>query len=511
MLVVVNEIGAVPDGQTDCTAAIQRAIDTAAGMGGGMVYFPAGKYVTGTLWLKSNITLMIEPGATLLGAQDVNAFPEWTPKWEGSGSTTRAALICGEGLHNISIIGKGTIDGRGQMWWKMQKQIEKSARIIRPRLIRLVDCRNVLVEDITLCNSPSWTLNPVACDNVNIVRVTVKNPPDSPNTDGINPDSCSNVHISDCHIDVGDDCITIKSGSEEEPRKQYKPCENVTITNCTMIHGHGGVVIGSEMSGGVRNIAISNCTFVGTDRGIRIKSRRGRGAAVEDIRVSNLVMDGVLCPLAINLFYGCGAWGEKKVTDKSPQPVDKGTPRFRRLRFSNISARNAKFSGAFVLGLPEMWVEDISYDNISIWLDPDNTQAGDSDMAPDIEQLCRAGMVFKNVRKLTLRNIDVSEQVGPAIRITESADVIISDTTSRTPQNDAPMIALRDVQNASIHGCIAPNDSASFLAVSGASTTDIVLGANHTRGASHPIDVSDDVPAGAVDFDSLSPAARGLG
>jgi len=210
-------------------------------------------------------------------------------------------------------------------------------------------------------------------------------------------------------------------------------------------------------------------------------------------------MDGVLCPLAINLFYGCGAWGQSKVTDKSPQPINEGTPRFRRLRFSNISARNAKFSGAFVLGLPEMWVEDISYDNISIWLDPDNTTAGDSDMAPDIEQLCRAGMVFKNVRKLTLRNIDISEQVGPAIRVTESADVIISDTTSRSPQADAPMIALKDVTNAYIHGCVAPAESAAFLGVSGASTGDIVLGPNHTRGAAQALQVSDDVPAGAIE------------
>jgi hypothetical protein len=355
-------------------------------------------------------------------------------------------------------------------------------------------------------------LNPVACDTVNIVRVTVRNPPDSPNTDGINPDSCRNVHISDCHIDVGDDCITIKSGSEEEPRRQYRPCENITITNCTMIHGHGGVVIGSEMTGGVRNVAISNCTFVGTDRGIRIKSRRGRGgstgAAVEDIRVSNIVMDGVLCPLAINLFYGCGAWGQSKVTDKSPQPVTPATPRFRRLRFSNISARNAKYSAAWVLGLPEMWVEDISYDNISIWCDPTNTQAGDSDMAPDIEKLCRAGMWFKFVRKLTLRNIDISDQLGSAIRINQCADVTISQATSGTPQADAPMIALQDVNDAYIQGCKAPRGQSVFLGISGRATRDIVVGMNHTRGAEQALSVAGDVPPGAVRDESALSAAR---
>jgi polygalacturonase len=480
MLVVVNELGAVGDGRTDCTAAIQRAIDTAAGAGGGMVYVPAGSYVTGALWLRSNITLFIESGATLLGSQDVNAFPEWTPKWEGPRSTTRAALISGEGLQNVSIIGRGTIDGRGQMWWQMHKQLEAGMKIMRPRLVRLVDCRNVLVEDVTLTNSPAWTLNPVACDIVSICRVTVKNPPDSPNTDGINPDSCSNVRISDCHIDVGDDCITIKSGSEEEPRREYRPCENITITNCTMMHGHGGVVIGSEMSGGVRNVAISNCTFVGTDRGIRIKSRRGRGGVVEDIRVSNIVMDAVLCPIAINLFYGCGAWGMSKVTDKSPQPVDDGTPQFRRLRFSGITARNAKFAAAWVMGLPEMFVEDLALSDFSIHLDQTNTQAGECDMAPDVQPLCRSGLWFRNVRQLALRNIDISDHTGPAVRIADGRDVLLSGVISRTPQTDSSMIALESVRDAYIHGCAAPRGSSVFVELGGTDARDqLVLGHNH--------------------------------
>lgn len=495
MLVVANELGAVGDGATLCTAVLQRCIDTVAAGGGGTVLVPAGQYVTGTLWMRSNVTLHLEAGATLLGAQDVDAFPLWSSKWEGPQAVTRAALIAGEGLENIAITGRGTIDGRGQMWWKLQKQIEKSAWIVRPRLIRLIDCRNLLIEGITCTNSPSWTVNPVACENVTISRITVRNPPDSPNTDGINPDSCRNVHISDCHVDVGDDCITIKSGSEEEPRLQYQPCENITITNCTMIHGHGGVVIGSEMSGGVRNVAISNCTFVGTDRGIRIKSRRGRGAAVEDIRVSNIVMDGVLCPLVINLFYGCGAWNDPKVLDKSAHPVTERTPRFRRLRFSNITARNVKFAGLWVLGLPEMWVEDLVYDNISIYLDPNSTEAGECDMAPGIEKLCRAGMWFKNVRKLVLRNIDITDQVGPAVRVIESDDVVISDLTGRTPQTEVPLIALTDVFGAWIHGCRAPAGSKALLSVAGPRTGGIRVGDND---AQQVVDMGADAPKDVV-------------
>ena len=425
MPVIVSECGAVGDGKTVSTAALQKAIDATAERGGGTVIVPAGRFVSGSIRLRSHINLHLEPGATIVGASDVSAFPKWSAAWEGI--EMHASLITGEALDNVSITGRGTIDGNGQYWWDLfrQKRLGKDNTDKRPRLVRLIDCRNVLVEGVTLQNSPMWTLNPVACDEVTIRGIIVRNPPDSPNTDGINPDSCRNVHISDCHIDVGDDCVTIKSGSEEEPRKQLRPCENITITNCTMIHGHGGVVIGSEMSGGVRNIAISNCTFVGTDRGIRIKARRGRGGAVEDIRVSNIVMDGVLCPIVVNLFYGCGAWGQSKVTDTSPQPVTERTPRFRRLRFSNISARRVKYSACYVLGLPEMYVEDVGFHDVAIYLDPDNTEAGQSAMAPIAEDLCRAGVVMQNVRGVRLSNVQVFDQLGPAVTVKNGRDVVV--------------------------------------------------------------------------------------
>jgi hypothetical protein len=212
-----------------------------------------------------------------------------------------------------------------------------------------------------------------------------------------------------------------------------------------MIHGHGGVVIVSEMSGGVRNVAISNCAFIGTDRGIRIKSRRGRGAAVEDIRVSNIIMDKVLCPLVINLFYGCGAWDDPKVTNASPKPVTDATPRFRRLRFSNISARRVKYSAAYVVGLPEMFVEDIGYSDIAIYLDRDNTEAGQSAMAPGQPDLCRAGFVFKNVQSVRLNNIQVFDQIGPAVSVTNARDVTLNDISSPTLQDQVPLLSATDV------------------------------------------------------------------
>ena len=436
---LITDFGAVGDGLSSCTSAIQKCIDAAAARGGGTVVVPAGNYVTGTLWLRSNINLHLEPGATLLGAQDVGEFPIWTPAWEGVKS--HAPLIGGENLDNVSITGRGTIDGRGKLWWDLMRQLD----LFRPRLIRLVDCRNVLVEGVTLTNSPSWTLNPLACETVTIRGVIIRNPPDSPNTDGINPDSCRNVHVSDCHIDVGDDCVTIKSGSEEDGRRQHRPCENITVTNCTMIHGHGGVVIGSEMSGGVRNVVISNCTFVGTDRGIRIKARRGRGGAVEDLRVSNIVMDRVLCPLVINLFYGCGAWAESKVTDQSSQPVTERTPRFRRLRFSNISARRVKYSAAYVVGLPEMFVEDVCYSDIAVYLDRDHSEAGQSAMAPGQPDLCRAGFVLRNVQDARLHNVQVFDQIGPAVTVTNGRRIALEHVTSPTLAAGEQLVSLTDV------------------------------------------------------------------
>ena len=342
----------------------------------------------------------------------------------------------------------------------------------RPHLVRVVDCRNVLIEGVTLRNSPMWTLSPLACDNVTITKLTVINPPDSPNTDGINPDSCRNVRISDCHVDVGDDCITIKSGKEDDGRRELRACENITVTNCTLMAGHGGVVIGSEISGSIRNVTISNCIFVGTDRGIRIKARRGRGGVVEDIRASNLVMDGVTCPIVVNLFYGCGAWGEKKVTDKSAQPVNDGTPRFRRLRYSNITARRIKFAAAYVIGLPEMFVEDMIVENSSFFLDPENTTAGEPAMAPDVGNHCRAGFIARSVEKLVLRNVDITDQLGPAVSVSDSRDLTLRDLTLRTVSSE-PMICLENIRSGVVLGCALPGDAITGLCLSGPHTSDV--------------------------------------
>jgi len=233
--------------------------------------------------------------------------------------------------------------------------------------------------------------------------------------DGMDIDSCRNVRISNCTINSPwDDGICLKS---DYALGEARACENITVTNCTMLRGHGGVVIGSEITGGVRNVVISNCVFSGTDRGIRIKARRGRGYAVEDVRADNLIMENVMCPIVINLFYGPGVQDPSLVTDTKCRPVTDATPAFRRLHYSNITARRVRSAAVYVLGLPERAVEDITISNLSVFLDPQNSIAEPPAMSPITPAACRAGMHFQHVRGLRLSGVDVRGAVGPTLTL----------------------------------------------------------------------------------------------
>jgi polygalacturonase len=427
-----REHGAVGDGLTLDTQAIQQALDTCAARGGGTVYLSAGRYRTGSLFLRDNITIHLDAGAVILGSDNPHDFPIIHSRWEGVHQDTHAPLIGGSGLQNIAVIGRGTIDGNGVSWWKARE--ENTLTHPRPRLISFSDCNNVLIEGIRAVNSPSWTINPIHCQNLNIHAVTIINPANSPNTDGINPDSCRLVRISDCYVSVGDDCITIKSGTEHEDPERSAPCRDITITNCTLERGHGGVVIGSEMSGGVKNVVISNCVFIGTDRGIRIKSRRGRGGTIEDIRVSNLIMDGVLCPFTMNLYYHVGERGNLEVADKNRRPVNDGTPRLRGIHLSHITAREVKHAAGFFYGLAEMPLEDISLSDISISIS-EQADSGYPEMADDIPSMSQAGFFIRNVRRLRLEHVQVTGQRGPAFDIEDSTDVeIVPQNNKEQPQ-----------------------------------------------------------------------------
>jgi polygalacturonase len=399
------------------TARLQGLIDAQAERGGGTVRIAAGRYVTGSLVLHDDITLEIEAGATLVGSGDPADYPIVESRWEGRHQRTHAPLIGGTGLRNVAVTGRGTVDGAGAPWWKWHRELTLAHP--RPRLISFAESKNVLISGVTLMNSPAWTINPVRCENVTVHGVTILNPADSPNTDGINPDSCRYVRVSDCHIDVGDDCITLKSGRETEDPAKVAPLEDVAITNCTMVHGHGGVVVGSEMSGDVRNVVISNCVFDGTDIGIRMKTRRGRGGVIEDVRVSNIVMRDVNVPFTMNLYYNVYAHGDAFVTDKGPRPVDGGTPRVRRIGFSDITAEDAHYAAAYLYGLPEMPIEDVSFRDVTVRMSPD-ARRGLPEHIDDEHPMSRAGFIARNVRRLHLEGVEVSGQEGEPFVFSES-------------------------------------------------------------------------------------------
>ncbi len=409
----VCRFGAVPDGQTLSTEAIQRAIDTAAEHGGGTVVLPPGRFHCGALFLRSGVRLHLDAGATLLASESPDNFPVIDGRWEGAHRSVHACLINAHDAEHVTVDGRGTIDGRGQGWW--QRHRARRLKHPRPRLIGLTRCRRVALDGFFATNSPAWTLNPIDCEDVLVRGVSILNPPDSPNTDGINPESCRNVRIHACHVDVGDDCITIKSGQEAAGREKLRPCENIVISDCTLVHGHGGVVIGSEMSGGVRNVVATNCVFQDTDRGVRIKTRRGRGGVVENIRINHLVMDRVLCPLVINMYYGCGAWDRDELFVPDALPVDDSTPVIRGVHVSHVHATDARYAAAYVHGLPESPVRDLALLDVEIRMDRHWTEAGDPAMAPGVTPACRAGASFTHVTDLCLDGFHVHDQVGDAV------------------------------------------------------------------------------------------------
>jgi polygalacturonase len=371
----VRDFGATGAGQTKDTTAFAKAVAAAVKAGGGTIVVPPGKYLTGAIELKSHLTLEVESGATLLASPDPGDYPLHESAW-GTGRKEISSLIFAENAEDVTVRGRGTIDGQGQHWWRRmgwpnrlkvpreQRTPDELAQLAliangRPYLIRLVRCKLVAIEGLHLINSPGWTIHPLMCEFVKVDGVTIENPVPSPNTDGINPESCRNVQIMNSRIDVGDDCVTLKSGINEIGRKAGKPNENITITNCVMLKGHGGVTIGSEMSGGVRNVVVSNCIFQGTDIGIRVKSQRGRGAVVEGFNVSNVVMQDVRSAFTITTFY----MGTDKPGDTFP--VNDGTPIFRDFHFTNITARGSRTAGE-ITGLKEMPIGGFSFSGVHI-------------------------------------------------------------------------------------------------------------------------------------------------
>jgi polygalacturonase len=351
--------GAKGDGVSKDTSAIQAAIDACAKQGGGTVRLIAGTYLSAPIVLKSNITLQLDKGATLLGSANHADYPPLTmfhlPDLQPLVSATNAV--------HVAITGEGVIDGNGESWWQEARAV-RNAGVLgaghpRPKLIIFDHCRHVRVEGVTIQNSPMWQLVPYYSDDVVIRNIRVLAPPRSPNTDAIDPFSSSHVVIDHVFADVGDDNIAIKSGPINSPGPD-DPTRDVTITDCTFMHGHG-LSIGSEIAGGVQNVRAERIHFEGTDNGIRVKSNRDRGNDVSHLFFRDIEMKDVKNALVISEYY-------PKILPpdtETAQPVTRLTPHFHDIVLENVTATGSAMAGAIV-GLPEAPISGVVLRNVKI-------------------------------------------------------------------------------------------------------------------------------------------------
>jgi polygalacturonase len=350
--------GAKADGATKDTAAVQKAIDICAEKGGGTVHLNAGTYLVAPIMMKSNITLQLDKGATLLGSPD---HADYRPKTQFREPDVEP-LVGAENASNIAIVGEGTIDGNGSSWWQEARTIKDHGVLgnhPRPKLIVLDHSKNVRIEGVTIQNSPMWQLVPYYCDGVVIRNVSILAPSDSPNTDAIDPFSSSNVVIDHVYSDVGDDNIAIKSGAINSPGPD-SPSSNIVIRDCTFMHGHG-LSIGSEIAGGANNIVAERIHFDGTDNGIRVKANRDRGNDVSNLVFRDIDMKNVKNAIVISEYYPKVMPPE----DNTAAPVTRLTPHFHNIVLQNIKATDSGTAGAIV-GLPESPVRDVVLENVSI-------------------------------------------------------------------------------------------------------------------------------------------------
>jgi len=417
-VVNIRDHGAVSGGKTLCTAAIKQAIEACSKAGGGRVLVPAGTWLTGAVHLKSNIELHLEKDAVLLFSTDPKDYlPVVFTRWAGFECYNYSPLVYARDCENIAITGQGTLAGQGKPWWGwLERQNDMAALLLdygrrgvpvadrvfgtpdkplRPQFISPINCRNVLIEGISLDAGPFWTIQCIYCENVIVRGVTVQNagPPKGPNNDGINLDSCRNALVEYCTLDTGDDCICLKSGLNEDGWRVGRPTENVVIRYCLTKRGHGGAVIGSDMSGDVRHVLVHDCVYDGTLYGVRLKSARGRGGVVEDVWVRGITMKNILgSAVLINTFYK--AWA---VTSEGKAPL------FRRIHIQNVSCEGAR-AAVEITGLPEQSIENVTLERLSI--------------------SAKTGLTATDVNGLVMSNVNIKAASGPPLQMKNCRNVV---------------------------------------------------------------------------------------
>lgn len=362
----------------DNSQNLQAAID--ATPKGGTLLLPAGTYRTRPIFLKADMTLYLSQGSCLYADHNRRGWPILDPRdtagrvigtWEGLPEASFAAPVTAIDCDNLVITGLGCIDAGGDRgdWWQWPKEKRDGAR--RPRALFLAHGRNVQLSGFKVMNSPSWTVHPFHVHNLNCSALSIENPADSPNTDGLNPESCTDVKLVGIRFTVGDDCIAVKAGKRAPGQVDHiAPTRRLLVQNCLMERGHGGVVLGSEMSGEITDVTVKDCIFVGTDRGLRVKTRRGRGGKVSGVFFSDVIMKDVLTPFAINAFYFCDPDGHDDwVQNRAKALVDETTPEIHDIRLERITATGVSIAGVAVLGLPESPVRDVSISEFKISFD----------------------------------------------------------------------------------------------------------------------------------------------
>ena len=368
----VKDFGAKGNGRTLDTKAIQKALDECGKAGGGIVRVPEGDYLIGAIFMKSKTTLHIEEDAILIGSdEEVRDYPIIDSRFNGVEQKSHASVINAIGMHDITITGKGTVSGSG---------VGGTRPPTGPRVIEFIRCRNVVIEDITVLNKGRWTIHPLYSTNVIGRRLTIRTT--GKNCDGFNPDSCNNVLITDCVFHNEEDCIAIKSGKNQQAVDIGIPCENITVTKCTMLAGSAAVAIGSEMSGGIKNVVIKNCVFKNMPRGVDLKTRRGRGGIVENIMVSNIKTINLKgSPLQIRMDYkpNKGTLIEGKA----------GIPKFRNITFQDFDIKGRKIGK--IVGMEESYIENVTVKNIR------------SNGSKKLELKNIKGLVIENVRNISSR------------------------------------------------------------------------------------------------------------
>jgi len=407
------------------TEAIRLAIREATSSGGGNVVIPPGIWLTGAIRLDDNINLHLSKGATLRFSQDPRDYlPVVFSRHEDIECYKHSSFIYAREDSNIAITGAGTLEGQGKPWWdwKTSKRdveallntmasndvpVEErvfdgtDGRALRPAFFQPMRCRNVLVEGVTFTYGAFWTITPTYCENVIVrnVHIVTEGPyGHTPNGDGVNPSSSRNVLIENCEFDTGDDCVAIKAGRDRDGLRVNIPSENIVVRNCRGLSGHGGIVIGSETSGGVRNVYATNCTFRGTDRIVRLKTARGRGGVLENFWFSQLAGDEIAREaIRLNMLY---------TGDRLPaQPVTEATPTIRNIHFEDIICSSGRSYGIELLGLPERPIQNITFANMTI--------------------ATARGVNLADVHGILLSNVSILSPERPLVRILDGEQVVL--------------------------------------------------------------------------------------